>query len=56
MKNIAFQYLHPMGDFDLVMELPLNNNQSYSGIFEQVNQFNFEIFRHNEEGTIINLP
>ena len=28
MKNIAFQYLHPMGDFDLVMEIPLNNNES----------------------------
>ena len=40
-KSIAFQYIYPIGDIDLLFELPLNNNEPYSGLFEQVNRFNF---------------
>jgi hypothetical protein len=46
-KNAAFQYLYSLKNINLILELPLNNNDSYSGLFEQVNSFSFKIFNFN---------
>lgn len=46
-KNAAFQYLYSLKNINLILELHLNNNDSYSGLFEQVNSFSFKIFNYN---------
>ena len=48
-KNIAFQY-QPPGK-DLLMELTLDNAEQNSGIFDQVNKFNFAI-----KGSLLEKP
>jgi len=35
--------MNPIGNLDLLVELPLDDKEPYSGLFEQVNKFNFEI-------------
>jgi len=46
-KNAAFQYLYSLKNINLILELSLNNNDSYSGLFEQVNSFSLKIFNYN---------
>lgn len=44
-KNAAFQYLHPAGNPELLLELTLDDIKNTSGRFEQVNQAVFEFIK-----------
>ena len=44
LKNIAFQYLYPTSNKNLLLELPLLDASDSSGLVEQVNNFQFRIF------------
>ena len=45
--NVAFQYLHPLGSPNLLIELQLDDADVNGGLFEQVNQFNFQVKGHS---------
>ena len=49
LKNIAFRYLYPTKNPSMLMELPLDDNLPNSGLFEQVNKFDFDIFKRQAD-------
>jgi len=51
LKNIASQYLYPIANPSMLLELPLDDIEPYSGLFEQVNKFNAEVFAHGSGWT-----
>jgi hypothetical protein len=48
--------MNPIGNLDLLVELPLDDKEPYSGLFEQVNKFNFEITNGELTQTVDDSP
>ena len=49
-KNVAFQYLYPTSNTNMLLELPLTAADPFSAFFEQVNGVRFEVFGNASTG------